>query len=164
METVTGPRRESGAADGWPTLPPVGPRGMVSRMEGLVAAERRLLEAQRRGDVEALDELLHPDVVAIGPDGSTFTKEDDLDAYRSGALRITSLVERSVEVRDDGPSGVSRTVVDIEAVQGGAPAAARFGYTRLWVVADGRWQVLAAAFGPVEARDDPGPAPGRSPG
>ena len=126
-------------------------------MDDLLEAERRLQAAQRAGDVEALDQLLHTDVVAMGPDGSTFTKEDDLATHRSGALRIVSLVERSVDVQQDGTTGVTRTVADIEAVQDGVPASVRFRYTRLWVWADGRWQVLAAAFGPADgsAATDP---------
>ncbi|WP_336922403.1 nuclear transport factor 2 family protein [Aquipuribacter sp. SD81] len=117
--------------------------------EDLAAAERRLLQAQRTNDVAALDGLLHPGVVGRGPDGSTFTKEEDLDAYRSGRLRIVSVEERSVDVQDDGTSGVTRTVVDVEAVQGGATAVARMRYTRLWVRSETGWQVLAAVFEPV---------------
>ena len=138
-------------------MPPRDPHGRLTGLGGLIIAERGLKAAPRRGDVEALDQLLHTGVVAMGPDGSTFTKEDDLETHRSGALRIVSLVERSVDVRQDGPTGVTRTVADIQAVQDGVAAAVRFRYTRLWVWADGRWQVLAAAFGPADgsAATDP---------
>lgn len=57
----------------------------------LVDAERHLQAAQRRGDLDALDALLHPRVVGAGPDGALFTKTDDLIAYRSGSLRILQL-------------------------------------------------------------------------
>ena len=64
----------------------------------LLRAERALQAAQRAGDVAALDRLLHDDLVAIGPDGSRYTRDDDLNAYRSGSSVITSLVEEAVEV------------------------------------------------------------------
>ena len=115
----------------------------------LLSAERRLQDAQRNADVASLDRLLHPRVVGVGPDGTVFGKEDDLASHRSGALRITSLVEESVEVREDGPSGMTTTVAAVEAVQDGTAVSARLRYTRLWVRADGQWRVLAAIFVPV---------------
>lgn len=112
----------------------------------LQAAERRLQAAQRDADVESLDALLHPRVVGAGPDGAVFTKEDDLASYRSGALRIMSLVEESLDVHEDGQTGMTRTVAAVDAVQGGVAMSARLRYTRLWVREDGNWRVLAATF------------------
>lgn len=115
----------------------------------LIEAERRLQAAQRAADVDALDALLHPRVVGAGPDGAVFGKEDDLDGHRSGALRITGLVEESIDVQDDGRTGVTRIVAAVDAVQGGVPVSARLRYTRLWVREDDRWRVLAATFVPA---------------
>jgi hypothetical protein len=47
---------------------------------------------RRRG--LALDLLLGHRLVATVPDGGSFGKADDLEAHRSGALRITKLVQR----------------------------------------------------------------------
>lgn len=115
----------------------------------LLTAERQLQAAQRNADVDSLDALLHPRVVGAGPNGTVFDKEDDLASYRSGALRITSLVEESLDVQDDGQTGLTRMVAAVEAVQGGAVSSARLLYTRLWVCEDGNWRVLAATFVPV---------------
>ncbi|MFI2485500.1 nuclear transport factor 2 family protein [Promicromonospora kroppenstedtii] len=115
----------------------------------LLAAEHALQAAQRSGDVSALDALLHPRCVGAGPDGSVFSKEDDLEGYRSGALRITRLDEESLDVQEDGPSGATRLVAAVEAVQGGAVVAARLTYTRLWVRGQDGWQVLAATLAPA---------------
>lgn len=123
--------------------------GAESAGVDLIAAERRLREAQRQGDVDALDELLHPRVVGAGPDGTVFDKEDDLGSHRSGALRITRLVEVSVEVQDDGRTGTTRVVADVDAVQGGTAVSARLRYTRLWVRDDGHWRVLAVTITPA---------------
>ncbi|SBT45287.1 nuclear transport factor 2 family protein [Micromonospora auratinigra] len=116
----------------------------------LHTAERQLQAAQRAADVESLDALLHPRLVAVGPDGAIFTKEDDLESHRSGVLRITSLVEESLDVQEDGETGVTRTVAAVDAVQGGAVVSARLRYTRLWVRDDGTWRVLAATIVPVQ--------------
>ncbi|WP_233558792.1 nuclear transport factor 2 family protein [Micromonospora radicis] len=124
-------------------------RAAEDRWVDLLTAERQLQAAQRAADIESLDALLHPKVVGAGPDGTVFTKEDDLASYRSGALRITSLVEESLDVQEDGQTGVTRMVAAVDAVQGGAAVSARLRYTRLWVREDGNWRVLAATFVPV---------------
>lgn len=115
----------------------------------LLSAERALQAAQLAGDVDALDALLHPQVVGAGPDGAVFGKEDDLAAHRSGALRITALVEEHVEVHEHGTTGTTRTVATVDAVQDGVAVRARLTYTRLWVRDEDRWRVLAATFAPV---------------
>jgi hypothetical protein len=115
----------------------------------LLTADRRLQDAQRAADVDTLDALLHPRVVGAGPDGTVFGKEDDLRAYRSGALRIRSLVEESIDVQDDGQTGTTRVVAAVEAVQDGTEVSARLLYTRLWVRHDGQWRVLAATLVPA---------------
>ena len=117
----------------------------------LLAAEHALQAAQRAGDVDALDALLHPRCVGAGPDGSVFSKEDDLESYRSGFLQITRLEEESLDVQEHVLSGVTRLVAAVEAVQGGTVASARLSYTRLWVRADEGWLVLAATLAPAAA-------------
>ena len=115
----------------------------------LLAAEHALQAAQRAGDVSALDALLHPRCVGAGPEGSVFSKEDDLESYRSGSLRITRLEEESLDVQEDGSSGVTRLVAAVDAIQGGTAVSARLIYTRLWVRADEGWLVLAATLAPA---------------
>ena len=115
----------------------------------LLAAEHALQAAQRAGDVDALDALLHPRCVGAGPDGSVFSKEDDLESYRSGALRITRLQEESLDVQEATSSGVTRLVAAVDAVQGGTAVSGRLVYTRLWTRGDDGWRVLAAALAPA---------------
>lgn len=112
----------------------------------LLTTERQLHAAQREGDLESLDALLHPMVVGAGPDGTVFTKQDDIASYRSGALIITSFVEESLDVQDDGQTGITCLVASVDAIQGGAAVSARLRYTRLWVREDEKWRVLAATF------------------
>ena len=89
-------------------------------MVNLVVVERRLQAAQGYADVGALDALLHPRVVGASPDGRVFSKEDDLDAYRSGSLRIVRLEEESIDVQDDGTTGVTQIVAAVEVIHEGS--------------------------------------------
>jgi hypothetical protein len=117
----------------------------------LLAAERRLQAAQLASDVEALDALLDDRLMAVGPDGSTFTKAADLEVHRSGALKITVLDEEALDLLVDGTLGITRATFTTEAIQDGELVAARLTYTRTWVRTHGEWRLLAAHFGQAAA-------------
>jgi ketosteroid isomerase-like protein len=112
---------------------------------GLLSAERALQAAQLAGDVAELDRLLDDRLVAIGPDGARYTKDDDLAAHRSGSSVITDLVEEDVEVLVAGTTGVTLFTGTVTGTFGGAPMSARLRYTRTWAHDDGAgWRILAA--------------------
>lgn len=111
----------------------------------LLAAERALHAAQLAGDVAALDRLLHDDLVAIGPDGGRYTKQQDLDGYRSGSSVISELVEDDVEVLVSGSTGVTFFTGTVGGTFDGEPMSASMRYTRTWVHDDeAGWRILAA--------------------
>ena len=112
---------------------------------GLLSAERALQAAQLAGDVAELDRLLDDRLVAIGPDGARYTKDDDLAAHRSGSSVITDLVEEDVEVLVAGTTGVTLFTGTVTGTFGGAPMSARLRYTRTWAHDDAAgWRILAA--------------------
>jgi hypothetical protein len=116
----------------------------------LLAAERALQAAQLAGDVAALDRLLDDRLVAIGPDGARYSKEDDLTAHRTGSSDITRLVEEDLEDLLVGATGVTLFTGTVAGTCGGEPTSARPRYTRTWVhdERDG-WRILAAHIAPV---------------
>jgi ketosteroid isomerase-like protein len=67
----------------------------------------RWAEAERRGDVEALDALSTDDFTLVGPLGFVLNKQQWLDRYRTGALVTHSLVWDEIEVRDYGDAAVA---------------------------------------------------------
>ncbi|MEU4561034.1 nuclear transport factor 2 family protein [Actinoplanes sp. NPDC023936] len=115
----------------------------------LRAAEQALQTAQRHGDVAALDALLDDRLIAIGPDGGRYTKQDDLDAYRKGTSVIDDLVQESLEHLVAGSTGVTFFTGTVSGTFGGAPVTARMRYTRTWTHTGGRWRVLAAHIVPA---------------
>ncbi|MFI7606398.1 nuclear transport factor 2 family protein [Micromonospora sp. NPDC049366] len=116
----------------------------------LLDAERRLQAAQRAGDVAALDDLLDENLIAVGPDGGRYTKQDDLAAHRSGASVIEELVEDGLELIVEGSTGVTFFVGRVSGRFDGSPFAARLRYTRTWVYDDARgWRILAAHIAPA---------------
>ena len=122
-----------------------GEMDVVEAMEAaLHGAEQRLQDAVRSGDAEALGLLLDDRVVYTGPDGSTVTKEEDLEAHRSRILTVDVLDQQELHVTVVGATGITRVLAALEGTAAGQPFKARLRYTRTWIHADGTWRVLAA--------------------
>lgn len=116
----------------------------------LLSAEQRLQNAQRAGDVDELDRLLHDRLIAIGPDGARHTKRDDLDAHRSRSSVVETLTQESLESLVIGETGVTFLVCTVTGVFGGAPLTARLRYTRTWSFTESQgWQIIAAHIAPL---------------
>jgi hypothetical protein len=118
-------------------------------VQALIDAEHALQAAQLAGDVEALHRLLHPEVRCIGTDGVVLDKESELEAHRSGSLRLSVVDEVSLEAGLEESTGVTRAVIDLVGVVAGEPFDGRFIYSRTWIAYAGRWVVLAAHAGAV---------------
>jgi ketosteroid isomerase-like protein len=115
----------------------------------VVAAERALQAAQRESDVSELDRLLHPDLLAVGPDGSLVTKDQDLEAHRAGVYEIAELAEEELQVRVAENTAVTFVVLAIRGKIAGEQVDVRMRYTRTWTRGDEGWQVIAAHIAPA---------------
>jgi ketosteroid isomerase-like protein len=120
----------------------------MSDTETVLAAERALQAAMRASDTGALERLLHPDLLAVAPDGSLADRAEDLAAHRSGRFAIAALEERELDVRVAGDTAVTFVVLDVTGTIDGADASGRLRYTRTWVRDGGTWRVLAAHIAP----------------
>jgi ketosteroid isomerase-like protein len=110
----------------------------------LDAAESALQQAMLASDVPALDSLLHPDAIFVGTDGGEVTKAADLEAHRTGALRLTAMNELSRSVTELDGAGISRTLLQLKGSAGGTDLEVTMVYTRTWVRHAGTWQVIQA--------------------
>jgi len=130
-------------------------QGMTRDQAALEAAlrdgEQRLQAAVRSGDVDALDRLLDDRVVYTGPDGRTFTKEEDLEGYRSRGLIVEAFEQEDLQVTVVGTTGITRVLATLRGTAAGEAFTARLRYTRAWVHVEGAWRVLAAHASAVPA-------------
>jgi len=116
-----------------------------SSIDSLRAAERRLQTAQLNSDVDALSQLLDDSLLFTGPDGSIYTKDDDLQAHANGVQIVTKLEEEDLRLRVSGQLGVTWFLGTVEATVAGQPVQARMRYTRTWLHDDAAtWRVIAA--------------------
>ena len=110
-------------------------------------AEAALVEAQRAQDVDALDALLHDELVWTGPDGSVGGKADDLQAHRDRVFVIHELEVRELHVDIEASDmAVTRALVEIT----GEPISGTVRYTRVWVRDGDAWTVRVAHVGLVQ--------------
>ena len=130
-------------------------RGKVRSMSdepqerGTLGDERALQAAMRASDVEALDRLLHPELLAVGPDGRLADKAADLAAHRSGVFTISELQEEELRVRVIGDTAVTFVVLRVRGKIADEEVAGRMRYTRTWIRDDGSWRVMAAHISPA---------------
>jgi ketosteroid isomerase-like protein len=109
-------------------------------------SEEQLRRAMLASDVDALDGLIHDDLLFLGPTGALARKDEDLENHRSGRQRMTRLDPRDLVIElfsDD--VGVVTVLVELEGTFGGVPFAGTFRYLRTWRREAGRWQIIAGA-------------------
>lgn len=114
------------------------------------AAEEALRQAMLASDIAALERLLHPDLLFTNHMGWTFTREDDLNAHRSGLLKIhgLDLSEWHIAVRE--ACAVVSVQARITGSYNGVPANGTFRFMRTWAPdasdeAGEVWRVIAAS-------------------
>src|SRR5205823_1854169 len=110
-----------------------------------------LQAAMQGSDVAALDRLLHPELLAVGPDGGLIGKAEDLAAHRSGVFTINELNEDEVRVKVVGDTALTFVVLRIRGSIGDAEVSGRMRYTRTWVRDGGVWRVVGAHISPASA-------------
>lgn len=131
-------------------LEPAGGAGERLSVDGsLLACERALRVAQLAGDVEALERLIDDALIFTGPDGTIFGKQDDLDAHRRGAVRITRLDASEERILRDGSVAIVSVRMEMSGTFQGAPFAGPFRYTRVWCERPDGWRVIAGHVGAV---------------
>lgn len=111
--------------------------------------EEALLEAMRSSDTAVLDRLLAEDLLFTDHMGRLVTKEADLAAHGSGALRIASLdaSEQHIAVHGDAVFVSVRVAIVGSYMQ--APFQGDLRFTRCWMERAMGWQVVAAHSSPV---------------
>ena len=119
------------------------------RERAVLAQERALQAAMLASDVDELDRLLHPELLAVGPDGSLADKAGDLAAHRSGVFKIAELEEEDVRVKVIGDVAVTFVVLRVRGWIEEAEVSGRMRYTRTWVRDGGAWRVAAAHISPA---------------
>ncbi len=106
--------------------------------------EVQLQQAMATNDVQALERLLHDDLVFIDVEGNVQGKRNDLESHASGSVVQTAMefVEEPV-MRLHGETAVVAVKAHVQVQLQGNPTEALCRYLRIWLFQDGRWQILS---------------------
>jgi ketosteroid isomerase-like protein len=117
--------------------------------DDVLRGERALQAAMLAGDVGELERLLHPELLAVGPDGQLVDRAADLEAHRSGRFTIHELSEEEVRVQIVGDTAMTFAVLRVRGAIDDAEVSGRLRYTRTWTRDGGAWRVLGAHISPA---------------
>ncbi len=110
----------------------------------IIAVEERLKIAMLHSSVEDLHELLADDLLFTSHLGVVTTKEADIEAHASGAVKIHSLEFTDRRIRLLGNAAVVLVRVKIAGEFMGQAASGTFQFTRVWQDSKAGWQVRVA--------------------
>lgn len=110
----------------------------------IIAYENRLIGAMKDSNVAELDALIDDNLVFTGHDGLHYTKQDDLEAHRSGNIEIYSIEtsEQIIKIVDD--VAVVSVLKNISGSYFGETQVGIFRFTRVWKMKDDGWKIIAA--------------------
>ena len=110
----------------------------------IVTLESRIRVAQLRADLTALDDLVSDDLLFTGPDGQLGTKEQDIEAHRSGIVKFMAHVPEELRIRRIGEDiAISSLRAQLTVDVAGTLSRGTYRYTRVWAREDGRaWRVV----------------------
>ena len=117
---------------------------MIDKNE-IVKLETELLEAIKISDVNALDRLLHNNLLFVTPDGKTITKEMDLASHRSGTMVVEELKSTIEQINIIERTAVVIAIYITKGKMLGTSIQGRFKYIRIWQSFSGEWKVIGGS-------------------
>jgi len=104
------------------------------------AGDRALMSA----DLAVLDEIFADDYVQYNEVGQSFTKQDLLNNFRTGAIRYPSIVSTSRKIRVFGDTAVVHGAESDEVEADGKRFSVRYVYLDVLRKIDGEWMLVAS--------------------
>lgn len=117
---------------------------MNHSLEEILHVEQQLQQAMIKNDLQALELLLHDELVFTDFTGTVVGKQEDIEGHASGAIHITELefVEAPV-MRLHGETAVVTVKTYVKGTSQGTPFTSFCRYLRVWLFQKEHWQVVA---------------------
>jgi ketosteroid isomerase-like protein len=116
----------------------------LSSEASLLDAVERLAQAERQGDIPALEQLLAPDYQGYDPSGRPQDRAGVLLGYAEGGVRVTTLRQSDLRVRVVGETGLVAGINVMRGQQGVEHFDFRLRFLDVYAWRDGRWQLVAS--------------------
>jgi ketosteroid isomerase-like protein len=116
----------------------------LSSEASLLDAAERLAQAEAKGDIPALEQLLAPDYQGYDPSGRSQDRAGVLRGYAQGGVRVTTLRQSELRARVLGDTGLVAGINVIRGQQGPEHFDLRLRFLDVYVWREGRWQLVAS--------------------
>lgn len=110
--------------------------------EAVKAAELARFKAMTTNDLPALEASLGDDLIYTHSSAAVDTKASYVGSIRSGALKYVSIEPSEMKVRIYGTTAVITAVAKFTSISNGQTMNNQLRYTDVWVLRDGRWQMV----------------------
>jgi hypothetical protein len=116
----------------------------MSTAEQIATSEKELIQAMLKSDVQELDRLISDRLIFSAHTGEIYYKKDDLDAHRSGNIRIDQIEASDQIIQTNENVAVVFVKLKIKGSFFGNPSEGTFRFCRVWLKESEGWKITAA--------------------
>jgi hypothetical protein len=117
----------------------------LSSEASLLEAAERLAQAEAKGDIPVLEQLLAPDYQGYDPFGRSQDRAGVLRGYaEGGGVKVTSLLQSDLRARVLGEAGLVAGINVMRGQQGHEHFDLRLRFLDVYAWREGRWQLVAS--------------------
>jgi hypothetical protein len=117
---------------------------MITTQAQIIELEERLRQAMLRSDVVELDALIAPELLFTNHLGQIFSKQEDLDAHRSGQFKFTEITPSERQIQLNDRFTVVSVLMHIVGSYEDTPVEQDIRFTRVWAIStSGSIQIIA---------------------
>ena len=121
----------------------------ASTEQAVQQQDQERIRAQINADAVALRRIYADDFIGIGPTGVVRKKADVIADFTAHALTYQSITTAEVRVRVYGTTAVETGRSTMVGQDRGKPVPRENRFTRVWVMTDGSWQLVANHYSPM---------------
>ena len=127
----------------------VGTRDAAGPEQAVQQQDQERIRAQINADTVALRRIYADDFLGIGPTGVVRNKAEVIADFTTHALTYQSITTAEVRVRVYGNAAVQTGRSTMVGHDRGKAVPRENRFTRVWVMTDGRWQLVANHYSPM---------------
>jgi hypothetical protein len=117
----------------------------LSSEASLLQAAERLAQAEAKGDIPVLEQLLAPDYQGYDPFGRPQDRASVLRGYaEGGGVKVTTLLQSDLRTRVLGDAGLVAGINVMRGQQGHEHFDLRLRFLDVYAWREGRWQLVAS--------------------
>jgi ketosteroid isomerase-like protein len=116
----------------------------LSTEAAVLQVAERLAEAERTGDVAALEQILASDYQGYDPAGRPQDRAAVLRGYGVGRVRMGGLIQSELKARVLGDAAVVAGINALQGHDGPEHFHFRLRFLDVYALRDGRWQLVAS--------------------